>query len=297
MKDLYIANITFDDVWWYGIHLTENPRVAFYKTIWDNYEGGAIGSNPGYISHGASGTGAVNEIITDSTFRTPLNRQAGSAILMYGVNKGVIEDNHFESGMDPSIAHKKWDPDVIFRHNTFDLTGAAITTQAYGSPGSSGEFAFNYIKTTSESSRVIYLFRQENIGPYYIYRNTIVGGDPTVWGLAESDGLIEVYNNVLINTLSDVLSDGSPPYCGVGDDWYENKWHWSNFSCAIYNDITDVYVHDNLKGVAADNIVDADGLLLGSYKDTYLGTHGWETPAVAVEILGSGMSGAGVGIQ
>ena len=103
-----------------------------------------------------------------------------------------------------------------------------------------------------------------------VYRCTFVGAKVGAVQLnTYEDGPFRFYNNVIVSDESgDKITRWTGQYGGDG----------SAATNVIVGTAVGTGRLDNLIGVAADGIVDANGLLQGSYRASYLGTHGHEVP-------------------
>jgi len=162
-------------------------------------------------------------------------------------------------------AVKESNAQYTLRQNTF----SGIDGQAIGgdwgdnetSHGHYGEICYNNIKDAGSDAIRINQNGDQAAGPTYIYRNT-VQGIPRIFHGATGDGPIVIQSNVIVNDHA-----AEPPFP-------------QGFATDNAPDITvfdfGTGVTANLLATTAAGAVDADGVLVGAYRTSYLGTHGHE---------------------
>lgn len=179
----------------------------------------------------------------------------------YSQYKFLIDDCAFrDSGYGPDLK-----ADV----GRFEMRGCTLTGNAgmyqgifgnmntSGANQATGELRFNLVITTGASANNALTLNQDSqAGEVYAYRNTFVGR-VRMWNVDSSDGPFKLNNNVIVNEDS-----GTPSGSHV---YHDNV-----------TDSSRIVLTDNLAGASADSIVDANGLLQGSYRTTYLNQRGHE---------------------
>jgi len=274
---LYFDKLNFNNIpdWWgrassavnYAVirRCTFNDAAAIYRT--DNANQGLY-----YTSDLGSGYYLTfqDNIVHDFT-----DVQGFGSL--YSQNKNLIEDNHFYNfyisvtNGRPIIAEKYNNIRTTIRHNRIESSHASFNPIGHGNNGlfhDSGdmEICFNRLKGVSTDATAIWFNNDGATDPQlttYVYRNTIEGEfiisylDGSSCG---SSGPWDFRNNVIINP-------------GLA-------YATLNFDHIAYRGGTNTPQNcptqvDNLKGFAADNIVDSSGNLTSGYSQ-YLGTRGWQ---------------------
>ena len=165
---------------------------------------------------------------------------------------------------DHGISWKDDSSNNVARHNVFSGNNIGVGMAGYGDNGcDENEISFNWF---NGDTIPIYANDSGNIGTTHIFRNT-VSGTPIFRLLETDDGIFYLVNNVIINSSSDT----SP-----SQDFFSNKCrmlYWEEGSEATILS-TRFSFSGNLLGVASDNLIDANGLLVNR---EYIGTYGWET--------------------
>lgn len=214
---------------------------------------GSDGSNSAFFMLTANASGpSYGLAIQDCDF----GEAQHNAIKSYSMTKSVIEDNQFTD--NDGVAQKAGVSLYTVRRNTFTTCNYCVTgnMNVYGAETTGGEVCYNLMLNPVNHCLAIGNGKISTIGQTNVYRNTFVG---PVWvqNLVTADGPYVFRHNVKIN------SDGA-------------QTPWANIVDTSISDASRVTIDDDLNGAAADNIVNASGLLQGAYRTTYLGTRGHE---------------------
>jgi hypothetical protein len=252
---------------------------------------GGDGFNCAFIDTRASApTAAYGMVIQDVSF-DDMNLagvyDAGVPVKIYSQNKTLIEDSTMTDCLGG--IHLKQDArqhtvrsndfrcsNITVGGNMDDCNDGACEGQT---ETSYGEIIYNYLKAPLSDPANIFaldLNQSGQQGESHIYRNTLDGyvrirnsSDSSQGGGSNTDGSNGPFNfarNVVINP------GGSGGAC-VG---YQLRCETTG-GFPVFN-YSGIVTSEQLLGAAADNIIDSNGLLLGSYRTTYLGTRGWEIP-------------------
>jgi len=295
LTDAWFSNIEFIDHYQYVIGPYPALRFTFYDTTVTDFRGGGSGSNSAVLVHGDNTD--EKSVIVGNTFND-LEHQDEYAIVLYDATDFVIEDN-IQYGDWGRFVGCKCDTNRIFiRHNQilpdgteYPRYGIQVMHCIKGTVGTwNTEISFNFFKGTDRA-----IFSSDccgfyDTGPGFVFRNTIYDfnvANSDVWyrSYQTDSGIETIYANVIIN--SDPEESGTP---GTGT-WYKDKCKFDTMTAAAFNSLFSF--SDNLLGVYADNIVNSGGLLQGTYRTNYLGTHGWETGQEAEKIITGGIISGG----
>ncbi len=276
--DMYIGGITFTNAlnhFWRVF----GARNTFYACTFDTWGPGVDGENSSAIMWASSGgiNGHYYPLVKDCTF-TGMNSGTGNSILkLYSTTKQVIEGNTVSNTTGTAhegIAIKAWCEYTDVRGNTIDTATKAID----------GNFnlcqhawiRYNNVKGTTSALRVN--DNTSGCGTMYIDRNTF-NGPVLARELGTGDGPFYFRDNVIVNeNTGDVPEAGTHITCDSGP-------------CTDMSVLS--IVSPNVVGAAADGIIDANGLLTGAYRTTYLGTKGHEVVGTNVStVTGCTLSGA-----
>ena len=194
----------------------------------------------------------THNAIQDNTFNTSCTY----AVLGYDHPYTVIEDNIITDNtqaISPKDSIQNWS----IRNNTITSVNndKAIYIQEYSPQGpmENIEVCFNTILLPAVNDVAVRVLSSDPSGSIFFDRNTIKG-QVEVQTLTATKGPWEVSKNVIINNS---VSVDKITRTGNGVD--ESR----------------LIIDDNLTGVDADNIIDANGDLTAGYS-AYLGTHGHE---------------------
>lgn len=219
------------------------------------------GSNPGMIMHvqnygsgGVPDTQSPYDVIRGNDFSGTVYGSANAAIRWYSSLRGVIAHNDFHDGeSNEMIAAKSDISRYTIRANTFRaITGTAIggnnqqiEDQTYGEVYHN--VVTGLVTAPSWDTEAYVVNQSDQAGPTYIYRNTFVG-QVRVRNVHAGRGPFAFTRNVIVNPGG---SGGSCP---------------ARITCSDSpTDYTIIQLSNNLQGAAADNIVDSNGNLQGSY--------------------------------
>jgi hypothetical protein len=261
-------------------------RVAFH-----DLGPGQNGLNCAFVDTRASAPSASYGMVIQDVSFDDMNQggvyDAAVPIKLYSQYKTLIEDITMTDCLGG--AHLKQDvrqftvrssdlrcDNITLGGNMDDCNDASCEGQT---ETSYGEIIYNFLKAPlTDPSNIFALDLNQSAqqGESYVYRNTIDGfvrirnsSDSSQGGGSNADGSNGPFNferNVIIN------SGGSGGVC-VG---YQLRCETTG-SYPVFN-YAGIVTSEQLLGAAADNIIDSNGLLLGSYRTTYLGTRGWEIP-------------------
>src|SRR5574343_131110 len=244
---------------------SNDNNVVVRRCYFYNQATGGPGCNDSTIMITNGGTQGSYFLFSENTSDTGT---AAYWLLGYYTNKVVVECNTFRnwnSGshlIGPKMNNRNWSiRSNVAVDGITDIDGV-VWIDTYVTT-SNIDVSFNNIKSTGNCFNVG--LETNNYGPVYSYRNTYQG--PIV--VYNYDGSTEVSftNDIIINANTPKIT-----YSGGG---------------------TPVQT-DMLTGVSGDNIVDTSGLLLGTYRTTYLGIRGWElndSDTTAPTLSGVSMSG------
>ena len=227
-------------------------NVTFRRNTFSNVTG-AIGNNPAFVFASKGGRQGDYAVFQDNNCSNGVSD--GYAYLAY-TNKNVLVEDNVVDGMPFAFSPKDGNGLWYVRGNTTtNITNSSIALQGYDSDGyGRGPQVYEYNNFHNSSGNCLSLSGWIQAGaPVYMRRNTIRGD---IYNFIDDagDGPFTYSKNVIINERS-----------GLTDRIRHDN---GEFGVVVYD--------NNLTGGAADNIVDASGNLQGSYRTTYLGTHGHE---------------------
>lgn len=248
-------------------------NVTLYKNVFNgNNFTGVTGQNDSLVFIMRSGDSGSRWSIQDNTAGGVLGN--GYWLLGYNASRVLIESNWVSNVSGHSIGPKEGTAMWFIRGNRLtDNSSYGVNIQYSDTSGiQSGdiEVSYNYIKMPGHDAVALNTNHTINGKPIYVFRNTIIG-NAVATKATETNGPFYFHNNVIIN---DVSGDKITRTAIIAPQR--------------------LVIGNNLGGVAADNIVDANGLLTPAYA-SYLGTHGWQidgscTPTNGgVEICGDGI--------
>ena len=232
---------------------------------------GGAGTNAAFImtvaDNNVGGTGTSRMVIQDNEMYDGTDT---CFLKLYSVDRCLFEDNNCHNLIEG--ASTTGDAVAIKRSGSrFTVRGNYIHdnpsyTQAIGgnmhdyTTQVSGEICFNRC-TGGQTSALI---NEDGLAAeVYTYRNTFMGS-VLVQNVDSTDGPFTFSNNVIVNPDTGTPSGSHITHVSVTD---------------ASRVVISASPNGNLVGVTADNIVDASGSLLGSYRTLYLGAKGWELGA------------------
>lgn len=216
---------------------------------------GTSGNNPAYLFSTNDSTRGHYTVIQDNE----VTGGEGDFYLGYA-NSHVLLESNVVAGMTNSIAFSPKDGNGLhfIRDNDISLTGKCIYVQEYNSQGhGKGPIVIEYnnLESTGGDQEALNVLGWEQYEQIIFQRNTAQGRfyiRPT----SPSNGPFHFNKNVIIND----NDTGNTDRIRTGPE----------------GDQGTLFYDDNLVGGTTDNIVDANGDLQGTYRTTYLGTHGHE---------------------
>jgi hypothetical protein len=271
--NLYVAGFQIDNVGG-GKGWRLNVRESDYGMMfWDNdflsMGPGYGGTNAAFLLWSTDSPGSQGDIVLDNSFndvQAPDHaNEGGSMLKFYGVIKPVVAGNLFNNmpagngQHDVALAFKGGDlTQYTIRGNKFVDTHRAIGGNQAGTGGATGEINYNLVLSVEEWALEVADEKVTDLGRHDIYRNTFVG-PVTVQNVITADGPYNFTHNVIINA-----------------DEAQSPW-----PCIQENAVTDssrVVIDKDLCDDAAAGHLDANGLLTGATRTTYLGARGFEIP-------------------
>jgi hypothetical protein len=267
----FIAGFTIDRPMIQAFQLnvrTGQHGVLFWDNDFNDLGPGRDGTNSGFLMwSSSSGSPSYGDLIVDNSFDgvSIANGNQGSAMLkLYGLNKALLSGNYFANNphTEGSVAIKgDVLTDIVVRANKFDANEIAIGGNQSSSTPATADISYNLVLNSTVALELnAGVIRPQTVGRIDAYRNTFggrvqFGGNESV---ETDDGPHVLSNNVVVN------EDGalSPAHF-----WYNNV-----------TDATRITLSNNLANNAAAAIIDANGLLQGASRSTYLGTRGHEIP-------------------
>lgn len=205
------------------------------------------GGNNSYIFFNG-GSGQYAHVVGNET----LSGTTGYLLLGYNTQSVLVENNITGDDIPLPIGPKDDIVNWTIRGNTITNSSAgtgAVWLQEYGH-SENVEICFNYIQMAATDGMAVSILGDAACGAVQVHRNTIVG-HVEAWNLDSNKGPWTFAKNIIINNSAEA-----------------DKITRSNVT-----DESRLIVNDNLLGVAADGIVDANGELTAGYS-SYLGTHG-----------------------
>jgi len=259
--DLYVSGFTISGCFNMCFQKLGSRAVFAWNTFTD-LRGGYDGSNSAMIMTAGAGVNAryytyMHNNSFGALYANPAH-VGGSFLKLYGETKSIIEANTFDntdgtaSDAMEGIAWKAYNTYSVMRKNT------VTDTRTHSIGGNSNynanmTYEFNLVKDCGDSVYGVIINSNGTVTtPEYWYRNTFAC-PVNIRNVGAGNGPFTFTNNVFQNAAS--------TYTGLT---YYNVTVPSRIARA-----------DDLYG--ASGIVDADGLLTGESRTTYLGTRGWET--------------------
>lgn len=213
-------------------------------------------------SGGVPGTQAYGDIVYGNTF-TDLKYIATSgnncSLKMYSMWRPLVANNTFsnsEDGSEAVVAIKSDITEFDVRQNTFsNIGGLALGGNMHQiQDPTSGEIRFNLVLSAGVGSAqaqpgALRLNQDGQASAIYTQRNTFIAR-VHIEDVVTANGVFTISENVIVN------SDSA-------------QTPWSYITDTNITDASRVSESNNLKGVAADNITDANGDLQGTYLTNY----------------------------
>lgn len=276
-------NLYFDGIRFTGWGGAAINSVGFFKQIGDysvwrrcaahDYGPGVESANSSFImwisGNFGDGTHDLN-VIQDCEFYNQITGDVNCTLKIYATNKLLVERcyfHDFQSTTEGAIANKAGNTFVTVRGC---YSGPNMLAPCYGGNQNAAatgqcdvEFCFNNFVGPAGFSlggltTVLVNHDGTQDSASYYFRNTIRGGF-TIDELNVGDGPFNVYNNVIVNETTNDNPDGSHIDHGIPPV-----------------DISRLVLTDNLAGNAANAYVDANGLLQGASRTSYLYYRGHE---------------------
>ena len=228
---------------------------------------GSAQNNSAFVSLGTSGTATQGQRFTfENNEFYSINY--GFSVEGYSMDR-VLFDNNISRDHSSHCVGPKEDCTMWFiRQNEFydNLATTSTLWIYYGVNGdveaADYEISYNLIKSNGGRPEINDT-RAQNGGACYVFRNTFMDSCQQR-DITSTCGPFSWNNNVIIN-------DGS---VDSGFDYVDQ-----NISVQQNNFPANLTITDNLWGNDAAGITDADGILQGSFRTTYLGTRGHEISA------------------
>ena len=193
----------------------------------------------------------------------------GCSLKLYGIRYGIFETSAYSRTVDneATIAIKGTILNYTVRANTFasDVrTGVGGNMDTSYTQATGGEIYHNLMRASGtsdvEGGLTLGAARVNPLAQAWVYRNTIIG-HALVTNITSTDGPFYFRDNVIVN------SGGSGGGCP------------QRLTCYYTTAYDRVQITNNLQGTPSDGIVDANGLLQGSYQSTWIGLRGFELSA------------------
>jgi len=296
-NDTYFENTTFNNTYFYSLTYATSDYSTIYNCTFSNMLSvltpPADGHNQSHINS-AEGDLLLNMVVHKNTFLSAFQESHSYAIMAYSNRYLVVQDNSVSGQYGGGFFLKFGNDHVAIRHNEFSNTQTGFSGQQIGvyNDEQDIEICFNFF---SNHATALYFEDTRDITTpgaqdnNFIYRNTFYNAaihfranrDLNSYKVGGHITTTNIMQNELLDTGTPSVSDS---------DFVRNHIQYDNVTLDEYNRIISDQ-SDNLTGVAADNIVDSDGLLIGSYRDTYLGTIGWETACNVTVISATGTTG------
>jgi hypothetical protein len=268
----YFDGLTFTDFEVMGFYTESMDNGVWRRCIAHDYGPGVDGSNSAVFMFKSGGFGSGHHdrvMIQDCEFYNQVYGTGNCAMKIYATSKLLVENNYFHDfdtgGGEEAIANKAGNTQTTVRGCSSQdmLTGIYGGNQNAAATGECDvELCFNRFKV--DSSFVMLLNHDgTQDAPSYFYRNTFEGGvifDENHVG----DGPFTFSNNVVIN--GNAASD-NPADSGITHNTAPDT-------------MDNVTVENHTFGSSSDGIVDANGLLTGSYRTNYLYLRGHEVPTL-----------------
>jgi len=272
-NDLFMHGIKFQDMRNHAIR-TGNNRHVIFECEFDNLGPGADGANSSFIMYASSGgiQGHHYPFIKNNTFN---DLNIGAFIKTYSTYYMVIEGNTFTNGTGSpleGIALKAYDTYTSVRANILDGDFGSGSINGNWNLCGNYDISFNKIINAPSNFSSNWWYGAFTINyhgttttPVYVYRNTFEGTVTLRQGNT-GDGPFIFYDNVIVNENS-----GTPAGSHIS-----HTPDVSDSSIVVIRSSP----HGNLVGSTSDNIIDANGNLIGSYT-SYIGTKGHQLSSVS----------------
>lgn len=270
---------------------TSSYGVQLRNCTFDTHGPGHDGTNASCCMWESYVTGSLYDIVIGCTFTNISYGTGNCALKVYGVRDMLVANNTFGSmttGAEGILALKNSKLfGVTVRGNSFDGADTAIGGNMHDITAETkfnAEICFNNVRSTSTNvSRgciTLGAAKTSDLGHVKVWRNTF-RGQITIQNVVTDDGPYEFFNNVIVNP------DGA-----------QTPWNYVvDTSITDSSRVTIVTTMPasgtgNVAGAAADGILDANGLLQGSYRTAYLGDWGHEIteyPESGAPVIGPGV--------
>lgn len=259
-----------------------NGGGTFYRNEFHEYGSGS--SNSSFLMWNHANPITQGCIIQDNYFHNddsaiPADVNGGLGVLMYDMNKAVIESNTFYRMNGPASPKAgqvaftiRGNTATSFIGNSAHFLSTNMNDYTFTSTPASGEFCFNNMIGPFNFDDPNVDIGCFELGPTWInapniiaaYRNTMNGIiGCSQFGSSGAGGPYVFFRNVIINS-----DTATVPYTHFREISGFNAPNW-----------TLVQDTENLKGVIADNIIDqTSGILLGTYATSYLYYRGYQIP-------------------
>lgn len=275
-NDFWVQGIKFQDMLNHAFRVG-GDRVVFFDCEFSNQGPGVDGNNSSSIMLHASATVHDYVAITYCDFNT--HTGVSSFQKIYECNKLVIANNtHANTSDGEGTAIKADSVNIDIRRNTYTDALRQVLGGNWDNCNNM-EFRWNLVlgayPDSGAQTHGALTMNHDNtsIGPVYIYRNTLDGICLARRGTT-GDGPFNLTDNVIVNEDLGTPADSHIQH-GTVDD-------------------TSVYVlSGNIVGYAADNIIDANGDLMGIYTQ-YLGTKGYQLLTGGMSIQTGFIFGSGI---
>ena len=229
-------------------------NITFRRNTFRGMDNGTPGNNPSYMFSTQSDVRGKYNVFQDNVCDGGTN---STFHLGYASQEVLFERNHI-SGTTSSYAFAPKDACALWfvRNNYTDIASSSYNLQEYDSRGhGKGKMFIEHNNFSAPTFNVISLAMYAQDENVYVRRNTIRGRfyiRPT----SATDPFAVFSKNVIINDQDSNYTDR----IRTGPEGDQGR----------------ITYDDNLVGVTTDGIVDASGNLQGTYRTTYLGTHGHE---------------------
>lgn len=196
---------------------------------------------------------------------------AGCSLKLYGIQYGIFETSAYSRTTDneATLAIKGTILNYTVRANTFasDVrTGIGGNMDTSYSQATGGEIYHNLLLASGtndvEGGITLGAARVNPIGQVWVYRNTFIS-HALVTNITSTDGPFYFRDNVIVN------GGGSGGACPT------------RLTCYYTTAYDRISMTNNLQGAPSDGIVNANGLLQGSYRTSWIGLRGFELSATS----------------
>jgi hypothetical protein len=229
-------------------HLSGGRYNTFRRLRMHDHGPSQDGSNGSHIMMTTSDPPSDYTVIQNCEFYQPYE-PSELGIKVYGQNKMLVEDNVFNGVA--GIELKNDARQYTVRRNTFDNIPSLAIGGNMHTATTHGEILFNNVRGNAPLAPD--LNQDAMAGLTHVYRNTFAG-TVRVRNVTSANGPFDLRHNVIVN------SDSGTP---AG----------SHITYEYVQDASRINQLDNLAGLPADNIIDAQGNLTTNYQQ-YLGYRG-----------------------